>query len=64
MIIEIKNNPDDCSTELWINTEFRASWKEVDIPEESLHVVRGMIREGIEYGQELKAKQIKKVLGV
>jgi hypothetical protein len=60
----IKQNIDDDSTELWIGGKLRASWKLTDIPNESKGVVENMIRCGIEHGERLKMKEVRKVIGV
>lgn len=60
---KIKNNPDDNSTELWIDGEFQCSWAMFDIHQLEIGRIEAMLRRAVSYGEDKKAKEIRKVIG-
>ena len=59
----IKQNSDDCSTELWLDGEFQASWREIEVPDDSKAVIEAMIDLAVEHGKHLKAKEVREIIG-
>jgi hypothetical protein len=59
----IKQNKDDCTTELWLNGEFHASWGEIEIPGKSKRTLEAMIEYAIEHGKRIKSAEIREVIG-
>ena len=54
----------DRETELYIDGEFVASWRLLDISDKDLGIICNMIDHAVGYGESKKAKEIRKVLEI
>ena len=53
----------DEGTELHIDGSFVASWRTIELDEQTEGIVLDMIEESVRYGKRKKAKEIREVIG-
>lgn len=59
----LETSDDGEQTEMFIDGNFVASWARIDLTDKQRGIVCNMIEQAVEYGQDKKAAEIRKVLG-
>lgn len=52
------------TTELWMDGQFVASWSHINLDDKAKRIVCNMIEAAAEIGEQRKAKELRKALGL